>query len=65
MRVSIEKPQSVYVAQWQRKFQWLPRVTSDGKHFVWLEYVLARQWGKYGQVKLSPERGAGYTEVHQ
>lgn len=56
MRVNLEKPPLVYEDQWRRKFQWLPRLTSDRKHFVWLEYVLARQWGKYEQVKLSPER---------
>lgn len=27
---------------WKPHFQLLPTVTSDGKHFVWLEYVQRR-----------------------
>ena len=58
MRANIEKPPRVYEEVWQKKFQWLPRLTSDCKHFVWLEHVLVRQWGDYEQVKLCPEKVA-------
>jgi len=56
MRVNLEKPAKRFEDEWKPKFQWLPRITTDGKHFVWLETVLARQWGEYEQVKISPER---------
>ena len=56
MRINLEKPPKVYESEWKKKFQWFPRITTDFKHFVWLETVWARKWGDYEQVKLYPER---------
>ncbi len=54
MRFNLE-PAKKEVGIWQRTFVWLPHITHDGKHLVWLEWC---------ETKVIPAK-FGYMDVYR